>query len=322
MSSLLSDNIDLFFIPLSPFQATQNRLMKSAIYLLLFFQIIALSTLQAQEKLGYNLKKGDVFRIEQQAIQHITQKMDSTEHKMTNNLYGVFNMEVINASQGKFVLDVQFETFKFRTESDLYGVFSDIDTSVPPASEDDIEAKIFQGLIGPKFQLVLLPSGQVESMSGIENLVNSMLEKAEIEDEFSKAIVKESVSKKFNNEDMRKSFQQFTYIYPETKVRAHDTWKNGYTGAVSAQNQWKLLAITDSDATLEGQSAIQLKVEEGSVIMELDGTQQTQVVSDPENGFIKTLAIEQQTEGTTIIPEMDHIEIPTSLNATITYKLL
>lgn len=296
--------------------------MKSAIYLLLSFQIIGLSTLQGQEKLVYNLKKGDVFRVEQHAVQYITQKMDSAEHKMTNNLYGIFAMEVIDANQGKYVLEVHFETFRFKTESNLYGVFSDIDTSVPPSSEEDIEAKIFQGLIGPRFQLVLLPSGQVESMSGIENIVDSMLEKAEIEDEFSRAIIKESVSKKFNNEDMRESFQQFTYIYPETEVRANDTWSNGYSGAVTAQNTWQLLAISDSDATLEGRSDVQLKVEEDSIIMKLEGTQHTQVVSDPGNGFIKTMAIDQQTDGITIVPKMDHVEVPTTLNATITYKLL
>lgn len=296
--------------------------MKSAIYLLLSFQIIGLSTLQGQEKLVYNLKKGDVFRVEQHAVQYITQKMDSAEHKMTNNLYGIFVMEVIDANQGKYVLEVHFETFRFKTESNLYGVFSDIDTSVPPSSEEDIEAKIFQGLIGPRFQLVLLPSGQVESMSGIENIVDSMLEKAEIEDEFSRAIIKESVSKKFNNEDMRESFQQFTYIYPETEVRANDTWSNGYSGAVTAQNTWQLLAISDSDATLEGRSDVQLKVEEDSIIMKLEGTQHTQVVSDPGNGFIKTMAIDQQTDGITIVPKMDHVEVPTTLNATITYKLL
>src|SRR5690606_15388329 len=130
--------------------------MKSIIYILLFLNFAGSQAITSQEKIQYNLKKGDVFKIEQVAIQNIVQKMDSTEHFMTNSLSGIFVMEVVNVADHKFVLDINFETFKLKTESNIYGVFSEVDTSIPPTDEEDIEAKIFQGLIGPKFQMVLL----------------------------------------------------------------------------------------------------------------------------------------------------------------------
>lgn len=296
--------------------------MKQALYLLLFFNIIGFQSINAQEKLQYSLKKGTIFRIEQRAVQHIVQKMDSTEHLMNNNLNGIFRMEVVDVLEDKYVLDVNFESFKFKTESNIYGVLSDIDTAVPPASEEDIEAKVFQGLIGPKFRLVLLKTGQVESLTGIENLVNSMVDQVEIEDDFSKALIKKSVAKEFNNDDMKESLQQFTYIYPETKVKVNQTWQNDYTGTVNAQNNWKLLSFSKKDIGLEAHSDVQMEVDEGSVIMKLAGTQHTQVTSSTATGFIKTMTVNQQTAGTTTVPEMNNLEIPTTLTSTITYKLL
>ncbi|HNP66605.1 MAG TPA: DUF6263 family protein [Aequorivita sp.] len=296
--------------------------MKSAIYLLLLLHIFGIQTLGAQEKLQYNLKKGDIFRIEQSAVQNIVQEMDSIEHLMTNNLSGIFVMEVVNVIKDKYVLDVKFEKFKFKTESNLYGVFSDVDTSIPPANEEDIEAKIFQGLIGPKFQMVLLKTGEIESLEGIENLVINMIDQVEIEDDFSKAIIRESVAKEFNNEDMKESMQQFTYIYPETKVSVNQTWTNNYSGAVNAKNNWKLLSFSKNDIILGADSTIQMEIDEESIIMKLAGTQQTELTSNSDTGIIKTMVVNQQTTGTTIVSEMNDIVIPTSLTSTITYKLL
>src|SRR5690606_20374958 len=146
-----------------------------------------LQAVKSQEKLQYNLKKDDVFRIEQSGVQNIVQKMDSIEHHMTNTLGGIFLIKVVNIIGEKYVLEVNFEKFKFKTESDIYGVFSDIDTEIPPKNDEDVEAKIFQGLIGPRFQMVMLKTGQIESVTGTENLVKSMIDNVEIEDEFSKA---------------------------------------------------------------------------------------------------------------------------------------
>jgi len=296
--------------------------MKSIIYILLFLNFAGSQTITSQEKIQYNLKKGDVFKIEQVAIQNIVQKMDSTEHFMTNSLSGIFVMEVVNVADHKFVLDINFETFKLKTESNIYGVFSEVDTSIPPTDEEDIEAKIFQGLIGPKFQMVLLKTGKIESLTGIENLVYSMIDQVEIEDDFSKAMIRKTVEKEFNNQDMLESLQQFTYIYPETKVEVNQTWNNSYSGAVTANNTWKLISYSKGEINLEANATVQLKTNEDSVIMELAGTQQTEVTTNTASGFIKSMVVTQQTEGITIVKDMNNLEVPTTLTSTITYKSL
>jgi len=296
--------------------------MKSVIYIFLFLNIAGLQTVKSQEKLQYNLKKDDVFRIEQSGVQNIVQKMDSIEHHMTNTLGGIFLIKVVNIIGEKYVLEVNFEKFKFKTESDIYGVFSDIDTEIPPKNDEDVEAKIFQGLIGPRFQMVMLKTGQIESVTGTENLVKSMIDNVEIEDEFSKAMIIESVQKEFNNEDMLESLQQFTYIYPEIKVRVNETWNNKYSGLVNADNKWKFVSYSKDDIVLSANSTVELETVDESVIMKLTGTQQTELTSSSSLGFIKFMTVNQQTQGTTIVSEMNNIEIPTSLTSKITYKLL
>lgn len=307
---------------MSTFLILPKYSMKSAIYLLLFLSFIGHQNITAQEKLQYNLKKGDIFRIEQNAIQNINQKMDSIDHNMTNTIGGIFLMKVVNIIDGKYILDVNFEKFKLKSESDLYGIYSDVDTDVPPANEEDIEAKIFQGLIGPKFQMTMLKTGKIESLTGIENLVKSMLSEVELEDEFSNEMIKETFEKEFNNQDMLESLQQFTYVYPEIKVKVNQTWSNNYSGPINTVNTWKLVSYSKNDIVLSANSTVKMEIVDESVIMKLSGNQQTVATSNTASGFIKNMVVDQQTEGTTIVPEMDNIEIPTLLTSKITYKLL
>ncbi|WP_417370103.1 DUF6263 family protein [Flavobacterium beibuense] len=296
--------------------------MKSVIYLILFLNILGLQTITAQEKLQYNLKKDDVFRIEQNAVQNIVQKMDSIEHQMTNTIGGIFLMKVVNIIDGKYVFEVNFEKFKFKTESDIYGILSDVDTDVPPADEEDIMAKVFQGLIGPKFQMVMLKTGQIESLTGTENLIENMIKQVEMGDEATNSLIKETFEKEFNNQDMLESLQQFTFIYPEVKVKVNQTWTNNYTGPVNAENTWKLVSYSKDAIVLSANSTVVMETKDDSVIMKLTGNQQTEATSSASSGFIKMMEVNQETEGATIVPEIDNNEIPTSLTSKITYKLL
>lgn len=296
--------------------------MKSVIYPILFLNILGLHIITAQEKLQYNLKKDDVFRIEQNAIQNIVQKTDSIEHHMTNTIGGIFFMRVVNIIDEKYVFDINFENFKFKTESDIYGIFLDVDTEVPPTNEEDIMAKVFQGFIGPKFQMVMLKTGEIESLTGIENLVENMINQVEMGDETTNSHIKETFEKEFNNQDMLESFQQFTFIYPEVKVKVNQTWTNNYTGSVNAKNTWKLVSYSKDEIVLSANSTVVMETSDDSVIMKLTGNQQTEATSNASSGFLKKMEVNQQTEGATIVPEIDSTEIPTFVTAKITYKLL
>jgi hypothetical protein len=247
--------------------------------------------------------------------------MDSLEHLMTNSLNGTFIMEVVQVKDEKFILDVNFEKFKLKTESNIYGILSDIDTNLP-VEEDDIEAKIFQGLIGPKFQMTLLKTGEIESLTGIENLVNSMIDQVDIEDEFTKAMIKKGVELEFNNNDMRESMQQFTFIYPENKVKLNQTWNNEYNGDLSSKNTWKLLNYSKNKIELLANATIQLNTNEETVLMELKGMQQTEASTNSESGFIELMTVTQQAEGTTTVKNMNNLKVPTSITSTIIYKSL
>lgn len=295
--------------------------MKSIYYLVFFLSFVSLHNVAAQEIIQYNFKKGDVFMIEQNAIQNITQNIDDNEHLMTNTLYGIFKMEVVNVLDSKFVLDVNFETFKLKIDSNLYGVLTDINTSIP-ANEDDVEAKIFEGLVGPKFQMILLPTGEIESITGTENLVEGMINNVEDLDDFTKAMMRKSVEKEFNNHDMVESMQQFTFIYPEKSVKTNETWENIYTGDFTANNTWKLMNYSKTNINLESDAIIKLNTTEDSVIMELSGNQKTKAITNTATGFIETMTVTQQLEGVSIALEMNNIKIPTTLTSTITYKSL
>ncbi|MDN3723757.1 DUF6263 family protein [Aequorivita sp. SDUM287046] len=290
--------------------------------LLIFLNFASLHTANSQHKIEYDLKKGAIYKVEQTAVQNIVQKIDSTEHFMTNTLGGTFVMEVVNVEDGKFIIDTNFETFKLKTESNIYGVLTNLDTSILPIDENDIEAKIFQGLIGAKFQMVLLKTGKIESVTGVENLVSSMLNQVEFDDDFTKALIQKSVAKEFNNTELLESLQQFTYIYPETKIKVNQTWKNSYTGSVTANNTWTLTNYSKDAIDLKSIANVQLRTNDETILMELQGDQQTVAIAHTKTGFINSMVVTQQVQGITIMRDMNNVEVPTTLTSTITYKSL
>jgi hypothetical protein len=121
---------------------------------------------------------------------------------------------------------------------------------------------------------------------------------------------------------MLESLQQFTFIYPEVKVKVNQTWTNNYTGPVNAENTWKLVSYSKDAIVLSANSTVVMETKDDSVIMKLTGNQQTEATSSASSGFIKMMEVNQETEGATIVPEIDNNEIPTSLTSKITYKLL
>jgi hypothetical protein len=273
----------------------------------------------SQHTLAYNLEVGNIFKVDQHAEQTIKMTMEGAEHTMKNTLEGIYIMEVIEVSVDSFILNSHFETFKFKTESDLYGILNNIDTTIP-SEEDNMEAKIFEGLLNIDFQITLLKTGKIASVSGADALLNNMLEIAGIEDAFTRELVKKSAGSQFSNESLTTSIEQMTYMFPVTDVYIDSSWENTFTGAVEAENTWTLKEYNTDFTNIEGISNLRMNTDDSDATMNLKGTQQTYATIESNNGFFQEISITQEASGSTTLKAMNGVEIPTSLNSTITYK--
>ncbi len=289
----------------------------SGILLLIAFVPIQLI---GQQKLAYSLKKGDFFKIKQDAKQLIIQELDGTKHELTNDLEAIFTFKVVEVSESDFTVELAFEDFGMKTTSNLQGELINVKASEPVAG--DIMSEIFSGLIGYSLKMNLRKDGKIIQVDGGNALVENMILKANITDDFTKNLMRKSLEKEFSSNGLAKSFEQMTYFYPENSVSIGDTWKNEFTGKLKADNNWKLKKWSSSEAVINGDSSIIVETEESGTIMELSGTQQTTITTSPDNGFIKTINSESLAKGISKMGNLPNVEIPTSIKSTITYELI
>ncbi|PRX54375.1 DUF6263 family protein [Flagellimonas meridianipacifica] len=273
-----------------------------------------------QQKLAYNLKKDDFFKIKQEAKQLITQELEGAKHELTNDLEAIFSFNVVGETESIYTIEMAFEDFGMKTTSNLQGVLIDVKASEPEAG--NMMSEIFSGLIGHKLQMTMQKDGKIIEVSGGNELVENMITKAGITDDFNKNLMRKSLSKEFSSVGLAKSFEQMTYFYPSNPISVGDTWNNEFSGKLNAKNSWKLEESGSEGSSISGTASITVDTEENGTIMTLAGNQQTSITTNASNGFIRTITSESLAEGISKVTNLGDVEIPTSIKSTITYELI
>ncbi|MEM9363718.1 MAG: DUF6263 family protein [Bacteroidota bacterium] len=276
--------------------------------------------LLSQEKLSYNLKKDDFFKIKQDAKQLIIQEVDGAKHELTNDLGAIFSFKVVGETESKYTIELAFEDFGMKTTSNLQGELINVKASEPVAG--DIMSEMFSGLIGYKMKMTMQKDGKIIEVNGGSELIQNMVQKANITDDFTKNLMKKSLENEFSSDGLAKSFEQMTYFYPAKNVGVGDSWKNEFSGKLQAKNDWKLESLSSDEAKISGDATIVMETSENGTTMSLTGTQQTSITTDTETGFIKTINSESLAKGISKVANLGDVEIPTSIKSTITYELI
>jgi len=301
----------------------QNRnlldIMKKLLLNICLLFVVAYSA-NAQKLLQYNLKVNDTILIHQVANQDIIQDINGSSHEMKNLLEANYIFIVRAANDTTYTIDFAFKKFKMDTTSNLYGNIMSVDTT-KDITEDDVEGKIFAGLVDVKLTMIMQKNGKITSVEGTENLINKMVDGANVDNEFTRQIMIEAMKKEFGNESLSSSFEQMTYIYPDAEVAVGDTWNNSYVGDLIAKNSWTLVNNSDDKIDLSAKSTVEIKSIEDQMTMTLKGNQNTTIEASLPTGFIKTMTVISNAEGITVMKQMNGIEIPTTIKSVTEYSI-
>ncbi|MFS4448622.1 DUF6263 family protein [Maribacter sp. 2307UL18-2] len=287
-----------------------------AVLYIFFFSI----TLNGQTVLGYQLKKGDVFKVKQNAKQLITQELDGASHVLTNTLDGILEFTVIGESNDAYTIAFQFKDLNLLMDSSIQGELMNV--RAKEVSEEDIQSKMFNSLLDQPVEMMLAKTGNILEVVGGDSLVAQMANSSGLEDEFSKNLMKKSLEKEFGSEALSSSYKQMTFIYSDHQVAVGDTWQNEYTGKLNAQNTWTLEALEDKTVTISGNADVTMDINEQATTMNLMGSQTTEITADRNTGFIEFMTVESEAKGVSTMAQLGDQEIPTTITSTITYKLI
>jgi len=287
-------------------------------YISLLWFVLIVSPGFGQTTLQYNLKKGEVFTIKQEALQQITQELNGKTHEITNSIEGILEFRVLEVRDDSYEIAVTFKDLHLYIYSSSEGELLDVDASEIP--EGDIQSRIFNSMLNVPIRILLDRSGDVLKVSGGDSLVARMANASGVEDHFTLDVMKESLERDFGTEALSNSYEQMTFIYPKVKICVGDSWENEYRGKISSSNHWTLDGLNGGHTTIHGNATVLMDLQEATASMSLKGRRKTEVSADTASGFLLAMKVESYSEGFSTIPEMGPESIPTTINSTITYK--
>lgn len=282
------------------------------------FLVLTSSVVFGQATLEYNLAKGDVFTIRQEAVQEITQEMDGTTYEITNSINGTLEFRVLDQRDSIYEIAVTFKDLNLYMSSNTDGVMLDIKAG--EVSDENMQSRIFGSLLNVPIHILLDRSGDVLQVDGGDNLISRMASASGIEDTLSLSIIRESLRQDFGSEALSNSYEQMTYIYPKTKIQIGDSWQNEYKGKISSHNQWTLDGLKAGRASIHGDASVVMNLSEDTARMQLAGNRKTEISTDLSSGFLLAMRVESNSRGFSILPQLGGNEIPTTIKSTITYK--
>ncbi len=292
--------------------------MKHAITL--FLLLLCNLSLFAQTTLEYKLNVGDAFIVHQNAHQTIVQEIDGATHELTNEMNGVLEFKVVEERDSTYKIALAFKDLNLLMNSSIQGELMNV--KAKEVSEEDMQSQIFNSLLDTPVQLILSKTGDILEVNGGDSLVTKMANASGLEDDFSKNMMKKGLEKEFGSEALSNSYKQLTYFYNDSIVNVGDTWQNEYYGKLNAKNTWTLKAITDTNATISGIADVIMEANESGTVMNLTGTQTTEIQTDIASGFIIKMIVEGQSEGASTIAQLGDQKIPTTITSKITYELI
>ena len=290
--------------------------MKAFTILLVFLSFLGAN---AQKMLQYDLNVNDVFNIDQQAKQHITQEINGVDQVIDNNLKSSMQFKVVKVEQDLITFEMTFKHLKMTMSSPSLGELLNADTDV--TNDGDMTSTMFRGTLNIPVTMVMERTGKIQSISGGEKLIASMFKAAGIKDESEIVANTPQFEKQFGSDALSNSFEQMTYFLPAKVVIPGDSWQNTYEGDLQAKNKWTLTSYTNNEFTILGNAIATMSNIDENVRMVLTGSQKTTINANSKTGLFNDITVEGVYVGNTQLSAGD-VNIPTNITSTITYKIL
>ncbi|MCY6960290.1 DUF6263 family protein [Clostridium brassicae] len=293
--------------------------------------VFALSGCNKALDLSLNLKKGDKYNIHVVNDQKTSVTAENQEIKSSQVMDMNFSIDVKDVDKDKnTTVDYKYDSIKMSAESNGQKMEYD---SKKNDSNNPLGA-IYGGIIGKGFTVKLDKKGQVLDIKGMNELLDSLVEKIPASDQEKKA-VKDALKENFGDEAIKSMVKQTMNYYPQKSIKTGDTWENKYDikaiFPMSVSNKWKLIGEKDGALNVEVQSTIAADTKNKPIDfmglkanMKLDGDCKGTIDISKDNGLIQKGSMTQNMNGnmeilaSNVTPK--NVKMPMKITSKITYE--
>ena len=204
---------------------------------------LALSTpaVPADVRLAWKLKQGDVLRYRvMQVVQQSISAMGNME--TTTEIGQVLNEKVQSVTaDGTAKLEVTWEALRYHLSAPMT---MDYDSTKDAPDSATGPAKSLAKLVGSSFQVEMKPSGEIVSLTGIDDLMKK------VGSDSGAGPMGGMLQKSFSDTSMKRSME--TVVFPDKAIADGETWKRSSTFDVPSLGKLKI----DYDFKLDGTETV------------------------------------------------------------------
>ncbi|MBC2839443.1 DUF6263 family protein [Robiginitalea sp. SC105] len=276
--------------------------------------------IQAQQSLGYTLREGDVFTVEQRGEQIVSQQLGEGFHQLTNRIAAVLEFRVRESRDTSYLLEFRFRDLFFKIESDMQGVLLNIRARELDTS--DLQSRVFNSLIDVPVSMEISRRGEILRVVGGDSLVSRMMASTHLAPGTQRSAMQHTLDAEYSSKALAASFEQMTFFYPARRVRTGDHWQNRLDGGVEALNTWTLDTYSDGSAGISGEADIRMRDGGRFDGAGLSGRQTIQVQTEAGSGFIRKMVVSGEASGNGPAAVAGGDPVPTRIRTKSSYTLI
>jgi len=272
--------------------------------------------------LEYNLEKGATLNQNMVMESNTTLNAFGQEMKTVINMTAKMSYDVIDIQDDNiYTMNMKYDEIKMDMDMANVKMSFDSNTTEEKATLENL-SPIFKSMIGILIEMTIDKHGEVQSISGLDDITNAMRASMSDFDEEMQSAMFQQFEGQFSYNALKTAFEQSTTYLPKEPVAVGDEWNSTADMQVGNINiktdaKIKLKSVNENIATLEVKGTVETPKE--GIVQEVSGmtskitmkgTQNATVKIDLTNGWTVNAEITQNFDGEN---EMMGMKIPMTI---------
>lgn len=295
------------------------------IFTLIITSIVLISCQTRKSDLTLKLEAGKEYKQKTNMVTSVTQDMDGQKIYMEISSKAIMTFLVKSVNETDYHMDVKYESLEMVVRTP-WGI---VEISSAKNDPNDFLSIVMEGMVNKPFEAIVSKTGKVIEVTGVEAMLDSMIDQFDQVTEEQKEQGKAQVIRAYGSEAFKGNLEMVLAIYPENPVNKGDKWnidtklESGMSANMSTE--YEFVDSTSDYAIIKGSSVIETEdkdayVESNGMPMKYDlkGSMTSEIKVDKNTGWIIEAKIDQEIGGDGYIKE--NSQMPNGMKVPIVMK--
>lgn len=197
-------------------------------YLLLVLSVFILTSCGPKKvELGFNVKQGEKYKVQQSIEQKIVQTLEAQSLESNQNIKMGYTYDVTAVDdKGVATITTTFDSISVTITGNGENLQYD---STKTENGNDPLATVYGGIIGKSLTMRIDKQGNVLELQGVDKLMGDLINNLNIENPQEKQQILKALEQNFGDEALKESFSKVTKVYPPASTKVGDSWEDTQT---------------------------------------------------------------------------------------------